>query len=188
MKPRALRSPGAVAVPISFAGQEPLGIDAGEFDEAEQDRAGDGFPTFELDPRTGGDPNLLGQERPAVFAIFIEANLAQAIGQKLSPFHRAILSMFRTCTAWSTSLSPVRQPAIAFRGYVICEWRRPDVENMVSIGSIDKHEPRKTGCAHWLVFGRSESIGSTQRPIALRCRDNAVEDHCSTTVTVLFVE
>ena len=37
LKPLAVRHPGADPIPPAFAGQEPLGFDAGDFDEAEED-------------------------------------------------------------------------------------------------------------------------------------------------------
>jgi hypothetical protein len=61
-----------------------VGFDTSDFDEAEEDQAGEGRTGFVTDPGAGGDLQGLGQERPAMFAIPVEADRAQAVGQNLT--------------------------------------------------------------------------------------------------------
>src|SRR5262245_35261156 len=60
---------GADPKPLTFAGQEPMGFDACELDEAEEDQAGDGHPGFVMGPRPRGEIQGFSQGRPTIFAI-----------------------------------------------------------------------------------------------------------------------
>jgi hypothetical protein len=79
-----VRHAGALPIPPTFAGQEPLGFDADDFDEAEEHHAGDGRAGFVTGQGASGDLKGLGQERPAMFAIPVEADRAKAGSQELT--------------------------------------------------------------------------------------------------------
>src|SRR5579883_1623682 len=89
-----------------------MGRDAGDFDEAEQDQAGDRHAGFVVGPGPGGEAQVLGQERPALFAIPREADFAQPAGQGFTRIHQLLLSMGRTSIPRCSCARPCSTPAV----------------------------------------------------------------------------
>ncbi len=61
-----------------------MGRYAGGFDEAEEDQSGDRHAGFVIGPGPGGEFQRLRQEGPAMFAVNLEADLAQTAGQDVT--------------------------------------------------------------------------------------------------------
>src|SRR5438105_1873224 len=78
LKRRIAQNPWAEPILFASARQEPTGLSARDVQESEQGQAGDGHTRFVSGPGSDRERQGFGHERPAMFAIHLASDFAQA--------------------------------------------------------------------------------------------------------------